>query len=53
MRLPIYFTSNKEVNKRGLSFEVGKNNQWAQNILFHSNTEDVVMHQTVSFQKAE
>jgi len=53
MRLAIYFTSNKEVNKRRLSFEVNKNNLWAQNIISHSNTEDVLMHQTVSFHKAE
>ena len=31
MRLAIYFTSNKEVNKSRLSFEVNKNSLWAQN----------------------
>jgi len=43
MRLAIYFTSNKEVNKRRLSYEVNKNNLWTQNITSHSNTEDVIV----------
>jgi len=53
MRLAIYFTSNKEVNKRRHSFEVNTNNLWSQNIISHSYTVDVVMHQTVSFHEAE
>ena len=35
-----------------MSFEVNKNNLWAQNVS-HSNTEDAVMRQTVSFHEAE